>query len=139
MISLILITIAGILNAIMDVLAVRYDVSVFSKLTQFKLFLDPRISWANKYKNGSVFSGPKFFGSTTFFVSFTDAWHLAKSLMIWLIAAAIIFYKPIVNPLIDIFIMHILFSVAFELFFGTLFIKGALKRKWLKLKEKKKK
>ena len=34
------------------------------------------MSWKNKYKEDE--KTPKFFGSTTFFVFLTDAWHLFK-------------------------------------------------------------
>lgn len=33
-------------------------------------------SWKNKWKNGDKKQGEKFFGSSRWFVLFTDAWHL---------------------------------------------------------------
>lgn len=39
---------------------------------------NPNISWKNKYKNNDPTQGPKFFGSTTFLVWLTDAWHFSK-------------------------------------------------------------
>ncbi|HWY98240.1 MAG TPA: hypothetical protein VNY36_04045 [Bacteroidia bacterium] len=38
-------------------------------------YWNPAISWTNKYKNGNPNSGPKFLGSTSALVCFTDAYH----------------------------------------------------------------
>lgn len=40
----------------------------------------PHESWRRKYHAGSVDEGPKFPGSTTIFVMFTDAWHFFQFL-----------------------------------------------------------
>lgn len=39
-------------------------------------WFNPAISYRNKYKNNDSQQGPKFFGSTTIFVMFTDQYHL---------------------------------------------------------------
>lgn len=41
---------------------------------------NPEISWKNKYKNGDKSQGATFFGSRTFLVGTTDAYHAARSL-----------------------------------------------------------
>jgi hypothetical protein len=125
MISLILIIIAAIFNAIMDTLSFHYGVSVFSKWTKYEYFLNPQKSWVNKYKHNNPSLGPKFFGSKTFLVWTTDLWHLSKMLMITLLTLAIVFYTPLITTgyiLIDILInssiLHFVFSACFELFWS---------------------
>lgn len=72
---------AGVCNSVMDTLAYHYSTSIFSKVADQE-FWNPDISWLNKYKGRDPDAGPKFFGSTTFLVWTTDAWHLFKSLML---------------------------------------------------------
>lgn len=128
MISLILIIIAGIFNAIMDTLSFRYGISVFSKWTKYEQFMDPQKSWVNKYKYNNPTLGPKFFGSKSFLVWTTDLWHLSKTLMITSFILAIIFYTPVVTTgyifldlLINAEILHISFSLTFSLFWDRIF------------------
>jgi len=33
-------------------------------------------------------------------------------------AIAIVYYKPLINPVVDIFILHTWFGIVFELFFA---------------------
>ena len=49
----------------------------------------PYYSWRNKYKGGESFYGPAFFGSTTFLVWLTDAFHFFQMLMLTSIELAI--------------------------------------------------
>lgn len=51
---------------------------------------DPSKSWRNKYKNGDPEQGRKFFGSTSFFVGVTDAYHATRTLSNGLNATAIV-------------------------------------------------
>ena len=127
MISLILIIIAAIFNAIMDTLSFRYGISVFSQWIKYEQFLDPQKSWLNKYKYNNPTLGPKFFGSKSFLVWTTDLWHLSKMLMVTSFILAIIFYTPIVTTgyvLLDLFInaeiLHISFSLIFGLFWDRI-------------------
>lgn len=77
-ISILLIFVAGASEAVMDKVQFHYKRSIFWNEDKYKqLFWDPEISWKNKYKAGST-SEPKFWGSTTYFVFTTDAWHLFK-------------------------------------------------------------
>lgn len=72
---------AGVFHAGRDATLFHYD--------QFKTrfprandqFFDPRISWENKYRLGSPHLGPKFPGSRTYLVAFTDYYHLSNSLI----------------------------------------------------------
>ena len=66
--------IAGVSKAIMDKVNFHFTESIFVKLNG--QFWNPEYSSLNKYKGGVKAWGPKFWGSTTFFVMFTDAWHL---------------------------------------------------------------
>ena len=53
------------------------DLSEDGKLKFYKkTYWIKAFSWQNKYKNGDKRQGEKFFGSTRWFVAFTDAWHL---------------------------------------------------------------
>lgn len=130
MITLFLLFLAGALNATMDVLSFRYKTSIFSKYTKLQEFFNPQESWVNKYKDNNPELGPKFFGSKTFLVFLTDAWHLAKMLMITSFTLAIVFYNPIivtesifVNIVGNLLLLHSAFSLSFELFFSKILIK----------------
>lgn len=75
----------GMSEAFMDKIQFHYHTSVFKKLNPF--FWNPEESWKNKYK--SDLKTPRFFGSTTFFVSLTDGWHLMKLLFNLTLAGAL--------------------------------------------------
>lgn len=85
--SIILIGIAAMLNAGMDVLYANFKGSIFKNLNP--KFWDPHQSSVNKWKNGDINQGPRFFGSSTFLVQFTDGWHLLKSIMLLSLAGAL--------------------------------------------------
>lgn len=82
-IALILAFIAGIANGVHE--TVHYHYSGFKKRfpKADDLYWNPMISWKNKYKNGNVDEGRKFFGSTTLLVWTTDAKHLFGTIMRW--------------------------------------------------------
>ena len=42
-------------------------------------YWNPKESWKNKWKNGDNTQGEKFFGSSTFLVSTTDAYHMLRT------------------------------------------------------------
>ena len=52
------------------------DLSEESKIKGNPLFWHKNKSWQNKWKNGDKAQGERFFGSSRWFVLFTDAWHL---------------------------------------------------------------
>jgi hypothetical protein len=121
MISLILVILAGILNAGMDTMSMKYDISVFRFLP--KKFFNTSFSYKNKWKNGDRSQGERFIGSSTFLVWTTDAWHLFKTLMLLCFSISIVSYVPITNPLIDCIGYFLIFGATFELFWSKIFIK----------------
>lgn len=126
MTSLILIIFAAILNAAMDTLNARYHRSVFynGKWPMFNKFTNPASSWQNKWKGGNRDNGELFFGSSTFLVWLTDAWHLFKTLMLLCFSIAIVTYNPMIHPIIDVITYWIVFGIVFELFWSRIFIKS---------------
>jgi len=122
-ISIILIIIAGICNAIMDVLKTRYNTSIFTEL-KYQQWLKPSLSWKNKWKDGDINKGPRFFGSSTFFSFITDFWHLSKTIMLVCIMLAIVFYVPLFTWYFDFAIYYISFTIPFEIFYSKILIKS---------------
>jgi hypothetical protein len=110
-IIMILLTISGIFEAIIDKIQFHYEKSIFPIDS---IFWNPQESWKNKYKDD--LKTPKYFGSTTFFVMFTDAWHLFKSLSkYFLIGACILigYYSLIIY----VVLFYIYYRIIFEIFF----------------------
>lgn len=68
-----LIFISGLSKAIQDKIQFHFYESKFRKLGNF---WNPEESWKRKYKDNDPKKGEWFLGSSTIFVSFTDAWHL---------------------------------------------------------------
>jgi len=122
-ISILLMFFAGICNSIMDVLKTRFNKSVFQGKKPSN-WIDPALSWPNKWKNGDKSQGEKFIGSSTVFVWITDLWHLAKMIMLVAITFAIIFYNPIIAWWIDWFILYCSFTIPFEIFYSKVLIKS---------------
>lgn len=124
LITPILIIIAAAFNAACDMDSNLFFDSIFS--TKNPLYYDPSICWKNKYKNGDVKQGPKFFGSTTFLIFITDAWHLFKTIWMSCLFTSILFYKPILPSVfhyIDFFIFYIIWGITFEITKSKLTIK----------------
>ena len=67
--SVVFAILSGISKAVMDL-------SEESKIKGNPLFWHKNKSWQNKWKNGDKAQGERFFGSSRWFVLFTDAWHL---------------------------------------------------------------
>ena len=72
------IIIFAISKAICDISESSFANSKLGKLNP--LFWDKHKSWKNKWKGGVAANGEKFFGSSTFLVWITDAWHLFNAL-----------------------------------------------------------
>lgn len=128
MITLILIIIAGALNAIMDKLVFAFKSSIFKDLNP--RFWDIKQSWKNQWKWPlQPYDSWYYFGlytprykenfpySNTFLVWATDAWHLTKSIMLGLIMLGIVLYNPIFSTLIDLVIYYIAFTISFTYFY----------------------
>jgi len=129
MITLILITLAGIFNATYEILFVAFKQSIFYKYNSS--FWDPQKSWVFKWYYPLQSSEKKwyYFGvfplykerfiySSTILVWMTDAWHLFKALMLGCIMAAIINYSVIIHPLVDFFLLYCTFTFSFEISFS---------------------
>lgn len=102
--SYILIALAAICNAFMDIVEnENFHVSVFKNLNQ--KFWYKRESW----KYTTKVWGWKF-----------DSWHLAKSLMIILICAAIVTYQPFII-LIDMIVLGTIWNLTFIIFYNIIF------------------
>lgn len=124
MISIILLVLAGICNACMDVVQFHFSLSLFSRLKNQE-WINPKISYKNKWNYESGFiKGEKFFGSSTIFVFVTDLWHFAKALMLLLIMLAIVFYQPMFKWYFDIIILYASFTITFELFYSKILVKN---------------
>ena len=116
--TIIFLVIAAICKAVKDTVEFHYSTSVFSKLNCQYWY--PQLSWANKYKSAQDLR-PRFWGSTTVFVMFTDAWHLFDFLQIISFVFAIIFYSKMIYFVADFVIFYILFCGVFELFYSLIF------------------
>lgn len=126
MYSIIFIVLASICKAIKDTLNFHYENSVFRNCNAN--YFNPAISWQNKYKTPQSYwetknRKPKFFGSTTFLVFLTDAWHLCDFLQTIFCIVAIVVYSNIVFCVVDVFILYCIFSVCFELIYRLLYVK----------------
>lgn len=125
---IVLLSIASIAKSIMDTINFRFEISVFSKIKNKKQknWWDQKESWKNKYKDRDSRKGPAFWGSTTFFVWITDAWHFFQ--MINLTCYDIAIAIPIIvlldfslyYILVIVIILKIWKSIIFELFWQKL-------------------
>jgi hypothetical protein len=109
MITTILIIIAAVSNAFMDLSAedsFKYD------------WLNKSKSWCYKYKNKSPEQGEAFLFSTTILVFLTDGWHLFQFLFhtSWQLAFSMQFDRWIVTFVFT----KIFFSLLFELFYSSI-------------------
>ena len=87
--TLLLILAAGICNGAADSLQFHFAKSFARKWKAD--YWNPDKSWRRKYEKGDPAQGPAFFGSTTFLVFLTDAWHLAKFLQMACFRLSIVF------------------------------------------------
>lgn len=105
-ITYLLISMAAICNAAMDRTG---DIAAFNKsIFQHRntKFWCKEISWLY---------AKKFFGWKS------DAWHIAKSLMIILLAFAMVFYKSTGYWYIDILLIGAAWNIPFNLFYNKIF------------------
>jgi hypothetical protein len=104
----------------MDVLQFHYMRSLFKDFKN-NIFWDPEISWRNKYKKGDPKEGPKFNGSDTLFVGFTDGWHLFKMFRTFCIFLGIFFlllqFTSFWVSLLIVVGIRIFFGIAFTIFY----------------------
>lgn len=114
-VTIILVCIAGISNAIMDILQHKFKLSIFYNSKFNELFWNPRKSWKNKWtwSNGAL--KEKFLGSSTVFVFVTDAWHLFQFIYNTCWQLAISIHTP--YPVVSFVVLKTLNSGVFELFY----------------------
>jgi hypothetical protein len=115
MVSLILVALAAICNAVMDKSKFHFHKSIFKNLNPY--WWNGEISWKNKYIDRDFLKG---FRSIP--VQFTDAFHFFKSLMIVLFSLAVICYKPMINPIIDLLMIGGSWNAAFNIFFNKILV-----------------
>jgi hypothetical protein len=107
MTSLILISLAAIFEAIMDTLAHHFTGSVFKNLNP--KFWNPNESWVRKHELGGLYK--------SILSPFTDAWHLAKLIMLSFIVGTVVAYEPMFNWYIDFAIYWTARFIVFEGFY----------------------
>jgi hypothetical protein len=115
-----ILAIAALGKAVMDTLQQHFCCSVFKKY-EGKKWIDPGISWMNKYKDGNSKKGPRFFGSTTFFVFVTDLWHFSDFIYLRFIFSVPIIYsftQPMITWWADYLIYSIFFTVIFQVIYS---------------------
>lgn len=110
-----LIIIAAVSKAIQDKIQFHFDKSIFKNLGTF---WNPIESWKRKYKDNDFTKGPTFWGSTTIFVSLTDAWHLFGLIrnfsLVLAITVASANYWVILYYILFIFTFHMFFTYFFK-------------------------
>ena len=120
MISVLLILIAGIFNACMDVLRYRYDTSIF-RFWKNQNWVNPSLSWPNKWKPTTKIGDLIM---STVLVWVTDFWHLCKFLMLMAIMSSVVLYQPhLINWWVDLLLIYSTFTVIFEIFYSKILIK----------------
>lgn len=127
MISLVLMSIAGLMKAIIDTNLFHHEQSIFKG----KPFFNSNESWKLKYRNGDKAQGDRFFLSSTVLVAFTDSFHLFGMINSFLICAAIVLYSPItgikikvLSIIVDFLIIKIVHQSVFHAFYTWIFVKG---------------
>jgi len=119
MISFILMFIAGVANACMDVIKYHWDKCIFTTWSN-QNWINPALSWPNKWKPKTKLGDLIM---STILVWVTDFWHFCKALMLTAIMASIIFYTPLINWWIDFILLYSIFTITFELFFSKILIR----------------
>ena len=127
-ISLIIISLAGLAEAVMDIIQFHFSDSIFSNSIVYKNnYWNPQDSWKNKWKGYDPQLGEKFKGSSTLFVFTTDAWHFFKFIRTSLlfIGLGIIAWKveSFINLILLIALARTIFGIAFTLGFDKIFKK----------------
>jgi len=124
--SFLFIALASICNAIMDVIDHHYYISIFNKSTIKSMqYWNPSDSWRNKYINRDASQGRKRFLKFKKFKgfkvhpSFTDEWHLMKSLMSIFLCLSISCYSGGFS-IINFILLGTTWNMVFSLFYARL-------------------
>lgn len=124
-----LLALAGIANAVMDILQFNFQKSFFSsmktpeflkKLLKIENFFDTKIAWQNCYKNNNYNEGEKFFLSSSSFRFIFDAWHFSQFIMLSCFYVIIIMNHVFIHAAIDFIIYHIIFGSIFTAFYHSI-------------------
>lgn len=103
------------------------DLSEEGKLKGNTLFWHKNEAWKNKWKNGDKKQGEKFFGSSKWFVMFTDGWHLFGVLHRISFAVSYLCVGLLTNVstyyLFGALIVYIVFASVFHIFHTYNFLK----------------
>ena len=127
-ISILCAIIAGIARAVSNKVVFHYRSSVF----RYKEWFNPDKSWRNKWKlengNPKIVNGKKverYFGSSTIFVLFTDAFHLFEFLFRIAFATSFIIATLLLNKSVwfafSYLIIYLIFAGTFHIFFTFIF------------------
>ncbi len=116
MCSLILVIIGSICSAIMDTLKDHFPVSIFKNLNN--QWWNPEISWKNKIFYKHQTNWKKYVPD-----SLSDAWHTFKTIMLWSLIGAIVFYSPIFYNYGYFIIYGFSWILVFNLFYNHLLVK----------------
>lgn len=124
MITIFLFALSGFFKAINNAIKDHYDNSIFSLIKNKKIiqWIDPRISWENKYKWGKGKKIPTFLFKTIF-VWITDLWHFCEMLNRFWYAIATVKFVSIL-PFCDALYVFILVAccfVPFHVFYTWIF------------------
>jgi len=122
--SVILILLGFYFKAICDNLKFHWPVSIFNR-PKLERWWGPS-SWTNCYKDHDYTLGRKFFGSTTFLIMFTSAWHcfdFLRSIAFISAFTSFAFNHDFISYLISTLLIFIAGSVLFEGFYSNIFNK----------------
>jgi hypothetical protein len=124
-INITLLVLFFILKAIADKISFHFSTSIFSKLPKkYHDFINPSESWDNKWKNNDKSQGERFWGSSKWFVIFTDLWHLIKFLQYIIISLLITLNSELTQYKIIDFSLYLWGGLSvFEFFFSWVFQK----------------
>jgi hypothetical protein len=124
--TFILISIAAICNAIMDIVSHKFLISIFNSKRFNRQFWDAELSWRNKYVGLSPQNGRrKLIWQFNYPVQITDAWHLFKTIMIFAFIGAIATCptQNIKESLFVFIVGGIIYNLTFSLFYKLILIR----------------
>ena len=118
LIILFLIFLFGLSKALCDISESGFYTSKLDGLNP--QFWDKHKSWRNKWKGGVAANGERFFGSSTFLVWTTDAWHLFNGLSYLSLFCIAILTVMMTHNLFYIALVFSLSFIFFELIYRYL-------------------
>lgn len=135
--NLVILFTIGALFAMFEIIADKYDESIFPK-GKLKIFFDPILSWKLKYKTGfkpipiglygyyhkffNLKYKEKFPLSGTLLVFLTDFRHILKLSLVISIVALALFYVPFMGVWVDWLLGVFILLGIFELFYSKILI-----------------